>query len=156
MPKPVHTHAVLLERAYALLARRDHARAELKRKLRRYDPPPEVLEGVIAHLAERGYLDDVRFARVVTGSLTRAGSHGPAAIRAKLQARGVDRGLIDDALEGAEADWDEACLALARKRSEDLEDPRARDRVVRFLLRRGFPPGVVFQTLARVREERRG
>ncbi len=80
----------LLSRAITLLARRDHSRAELARKLMRYigeaDDPAE-LKSVLDELVRNQLLSDERFAASVARS--RAPRFGDARIRHDLRRFGV-------------------------------------------------------------------
>ncbi|MGH7584754.1 MAG: regulatory protein RecX, partial [Gemmatimonadales bacterium] len=49
--------------ALRALARRPHAHADLRRRLIQKQHPPLAVERALARLAERGLLDDARFAR---------------------------------------------------------------------------------------------
>ncbi len=80
----------LLSRAVALLARRDHSRAELSRKLSRYigdsDDPAELIR-VLDELDRNQLLSDERFAAAVARS--RSHRFGDARIRHDLRRFGV-------------------------------------------------------------------
>lgn len=144
-PRAVASADELWERAVELLARRAHARGELTRKLRRYQPSAEMLAAVLARLEERGLLDDERFARDRAESLTRGGKAGPARVSAQLRAHGVGATEVQSAVAGLEVDWEEACRATAAERMRrgiDLRDPKARARLLRYLASRGFPHGL--------------
>jgi regulatory protein len=84
--------------------------------------------------------------------LTRAPrGYGAARLRAELRARGVAGPLIDAALRAVDRDsqLDEA-RALARRRLPVLirtAPPKAAGRLRDYLLRRGFPGGVVAQVI---------
>jgi regulatory protein len=127
----------LRERAIRYLARRDHARAELARKLAAHGSPEEI-EEVLDRLTELGLLSDARFAEAwVRGKAARFGT---ARLRHELGRRGVARDTVDAAL-AAEAGDDE--LARARRvwaARFGCAPADARDwaRQARFLQSRGF------------------
>src|SRR5512134_1483310 len=79
----------LLARAVALLARREHSRAELARKLKSYlgDEEPASIDRVLDDLERRKLLSDIRFASAV--ARTKAGKFGDARIRHDLKMAGV-------------------------------------------------------------------
>jgi regulatory protein len=133
-----------------LLARRAWTRAELTARLRRRGAPADVATTVVDDLAGRGYVDDAAFARhwVTTRA---ARGYGAARLRAELRARGVAANLIEAALSALDrgGQLDEA-RRLAGRRLASLTGagpakaaPRLRD----YLLRRGFPNGVVSQVV---------
>ncbi|MBT6278165.1 MAG: regulatory protein RecX [Chromatiales bacterium] len=127
------------ERAVALLARREHSRVELRRKLSRKAYPGDAIEQVLdALVAERLQSDD-RFAYEYCRS--RAGrGYGPRYISAKLRERGVAAQTASLALESADFVWVQGCDEARRKRYGD-EGPQSRkewERQARFLSQRGF------------------
>ena len=139
----------LLTRAIALLARRDHSRAELARKLARYvadgDDPAE-LAGVLDELARTGLLSDVRFAGAVSRS--RAQRFGDARIRYDLRRFGVADEVTTAALfelAGSEA---QRARAVRSKRFTGLPTSAAeRAKQARFLQSRGFSLETIYQVL---------
>ncbi len=125
--------------AVRLLARREHSRAELVRKLGERGAPGELIDQVLESLAARRLQSDERYAEALVSS--RAGrGQGPVRIRRELAERGVAAAAIDEALEGAGQDW----FALARdtRRRRFGGDPptewNERVRQSRFLEYRGF------------------
>ena len=125
--------------AVRLLARREHSRAELARKLDERGAPPDLVVAVLESLAARRLQSDARYAEALVSS--RAGrGQGPVRIRRELAERGVAGPLIDAALEDAGQDW----FALAREtrrrrfRGEAPADWSERVRQSRFLEYRGF------------------
>ncbi len=138
--------AVLRARAAAFdyLAHKPRTEGELRRRLRRHDYGPAVIEQVAARLQELGYLDDAAYAQEYVRARFASKGYGPARIRRELLKRGVEEPLIDQALEAhldAEATR-EAAREHARKkwqRLQDESDPRRRrQKLYGYLRRRGF------------------
>lgn len=137
-PEPP-TEAACREQAVALLARRDHSRLELTRKLDGRGFPPEMIAAVLAELERTGLLRAERFA----GSFVRtrvAKGQGPRRIRGELAERGVAAAGAAAALAAEEVDWIAAARAARCKRfGPDLpRDFKERARQARFLQYRGF------------------
>lgn len=127
--------------AYRLLARRDHARQELARKLRQRKLPEELIQDVLDECDRAGYLDDQRFAALQGRILARKG-WGPRRIDQKLRERGVDASVISQTLDEISAEVDFQALATERLLSrfgppERLDDAQ-RQRAFRHLLHRGY------------------
>lgn len=104
-------HAHLLhegtEKAIELLARSEHSRFLLARKLLQREFPEGVIRDALDRLEERGYLDDRRFAEQWVASRVRRRPEGETALIAGLQARGVDGGLAREVVEAFKQEFPE-------------------------------------------------
>ena len=132
--------------ALRALARRAHARFDLRRRLLQKQHPPAAVDGALERLAASGLLDDARFARDYAGArATRGGGRGPARLVRDLLSQGVPRGVAEEAVRMALADEGvdpaAALRAVAEKRAIQLAGlpPVVRKRrLAAFLARRGF------------------
>ena len=132
------------KQALGLLARREHSRLELRRKLLARSHARDIADQVLDRLQQERLLDEARFAEQFVRSRVGRGQ-GPAKIRAELLRRGVGESLIDATLAEAECDW-VALAAAARRKRFGAGSPRAyreRARQVRFLTSRGFGFGQI-------------
>ncbi len=125
-----------------LLARREHSRLELFRKLqRRFDRRD--LDQALDKLADEGLQSDERFSLSFTRERLLRGQ-GPLRIVAELRARGIPAEMASRAVDVVPAEegtsWSEqAELALQRKYGDaDAADLKERARRARFLAYRGF------------------
>ena len=128
------TPGELKARALGHLARREHSRAELKRKLAPHAQSPAALEQLLDALAAKRQLSDERYAEARAHQLAR--KYGAARIRQDLKAKG-----IDDDIAGrisAEGEAARAAAILARKYRAPAGTREERLRRMRFLLQRGF------------------
>ena len=128
------------------LARREHSRAELRRKLVPRMAEGDDLEAVLDDLAKRGWLSDVRFAELMARAKARR--FGPAKVAHYLRSRGVD----DEAIAaGVAAAGVEACASMetiwGSRFREMPADEKERARQVRFLQGRGFALEEIFRFL---------
>ena len=128
-------------RAIALLARRDHSRAELGAKLMRAGAPAEVIDPVLDKLEAEGLLSEQRYVDSKTRTLISRGK-GPLAIRAAL-GRGMPQ-----ASESA-PDWVAQARGVLRKRfgKEPPVDRAETARRARFLAARGYTPAQIRSAL---------
>jgi regulatory protein len=137
----------LRARAVAWLARRDHSRAELARKLAAVaaaEGRQDEVEPLLHWLQARGYLSDERFAE--SRVQARAGRLGLRRIEAELRQHGVALTAdTRDALATTEAA--RARDVWQRKFGAPAADPRERARQARFLLGRGFDPALVHRLI---------
>jgi len=143
------------DRAWALIARRQRSRSELRTELLRRKFAAAVVEEVVARIEELGHLDDAAFARDVVEREAHARRHGPLIVRRKLASRGVAADIVDEAI--APVANDEAQRASARailekwNRRREPSDPRKRrEAAAGHLMRRGFEPDVVWETVREV------
>lgn len=137
-----------LERAFRLLARRDHTHQELALKLRHKGFDRVAVAGALARCRELGYLDDAKTAMLIAGQLTGRG-YGPLRVRQTLMQKGVDDALIEKALTRCGDDAAQVQNArgqLAKKASRLGREPdpwKRRQIAYRFLTGRGFPSAIV-------------
>lgn len=122
-----------------LLARREHGRVELMRKLRKRGAPEALVEAALQRLAEEGLLSEARYLESFVAYKARAG-YGPQRIREELGQRGLARGDIDQALRDSGIDWFEQLRETwQRKFAGQLPvDARERAQQGRFLAYRGY------------------
>jgi regulatory protein len=127
----------LRERALGLLARREHSRAELARKLQPHVLPEDDLGALLDDLARRKQLSDDRYAESRAHALAR--KFGAARIVRELRARGLDKGLAERASATARVTEVERARAVwlrKFKHPPGSRDERAKQ--MRFLQSRGF------------------
>ena len=144
LDNPVAVRRVAMD----LLARREHGRVELTRKLRQRGAPLELIEAALDRLAEQGLLSETRFLQCFVASRARGG-HGPLRIREDLAQRGLPREVIEQALREAEIDWSEQLREVwQRKFAGHLPlDARERAQQGRFLAYRGYPLDLISRLL---------
>jgi regulatory protein len=141
------------QRALRRLARRDHSEAELRRALTRNGFAASVVAATLARLRSEKYLDDEGFATRFARSRVADHGLGRNRVRQALRARGVSRGIIEKGVAEALKDVSEVAALedLARRywsqHGGDEPIPRIR-KLWAFLLRRGFPAGLVRERLA--------
>ena len=131
----------LLERALNLLARREHSRAELARKLAPH-VEDEDLDGLLDDLEREKLLSNARYAEMLAHA--RSGRHGSLRLKADLRDKGVPAEVMESTLaEAREHDLEAASAVWLKKFGEPPRDAGERAKQMRFLAGRGFPPDVV-------------
>ena len=125
-------------RALDLLARRDHSRVELERKLAARGFAPDQIGPTLEELEASGVLVASRFTESFIRARVARGK-GPVRIRAELAQRGV-AGEASELLRDPDVDWIAAARAARAKRfgAEPPGDYDERARQARFLYQRGF------------------
>lgn len=145
-------HKELLQKAYDLLARRDHSVKELRDKLKRKGAEPADIEEVLQHLQNRSYLNDRSFAEKYTAYRLRSKPLGHLKIRQELAKKGVKKADIDEILQSSE--YDELPLAMdllfLKSRSiAALEPLKRKAKLFSYLKNRGFRPETIYKVLER-------
>jgi regulatory protein len=138
------TGVELRARALRLLARREHSRAELARKLASRAESPGALADLLDSLEQKKQLSDARYAEARVRQLSR--KYGAARIRQDLKASGVGGDIVDGV--SAEGELERARAILERKYRSPATTREERAKRMRFLQSRGFSSDVIFRLLS--------
>jgi len=125
--------------AMNFLARREHTKLELLRKLKRRFPDVVFLEAEVQRLTDENLQSDERFAENFVSY--RAGlGFGIQHIRQDMRQRGLSDSEILQAIEVAAIDWLALAEQVYRKKFGNLPAPdiKARAKRVRYMQYRGF------------------
>jgi regulatory protein len=152
--------AVILEAALRFLEPRQRSIGEVRRRLASAGYQSELVDGAIEKLKGLGILDDATFAQAWVESRDRARPRGERALRRELQVKGIERGVVDDAMEqrrpdpGGDADPDVAAAERLMQRHAAaltrIADPRKRRaRAYALLARNGFDSEIAMTMAAR-------
>ena len=134
-------------RALRLLSMREHSRAELERKLAPHEEEPGTLALALDELQAKGFISEQRVVASVIHR--RAAKLGTARIRQELQAKGLDRTLVEQAMaELRGSEFERARDVWRKKFATPPDSPAERARQARFLVARGFSTEVVRRVLA--------
>lgn len=137
----------LKERALRLLARREHSRAELGRKLAAHAEDPAEVERVLDELVRRGWLSEQRVVEQMMHA--RRARFGARRIERDLLAKGISGEAVATArmeLKGGEM---EAARGVWRRKfgARPPRTPAERARQARFLQGRGFDLDVIMKVI---------
>lgn len=136
----------LKTRALGYLARREHSRLELERKLKPYAQTSEELSSVLDTLEQRGFLSAVRMVEQVIHM--RKSKFGSQRIVHELREKGIAENLIAAALLSIkETEQDSAREVWRKKYGAMPANAKELGRQMRFLMGRGFTPEVIRQVL---------
>jgi len=133
--------------AFDILARREHTRLELTRKLKAKDFTESEIEDILEYLIHEGLQSDERYAESYVQMRRRRG-YGPLKIKQELQQRGVPLDLVDAYVDFYDEVWLEtACQAYEKKYGgKVLDSPNERAKRMRFLQSRGFTGDIIQKT----------
>ena len=127
----------LRARALRLLARREHSREELRRKLVPHLAESDDVESLLEDFTQRGWLSDARFAE--QSIRAKARRFGPLKVAQHLRERGVDEEAIAAGFHAAGQEGIASIESVWKSRFRALPaDDRERARHIRFLQGRGF------------------
>jgi regulatory protein len=119
------------------LARREHSRAQLQRKLAFLASEGEDVEALLDDLARRGWLSDARFAEQTIRAKSQR--FGPLKVAHELRSKGVEDETVSAAFRSAGVEGIASIEAVWRSRfGATPANERERARQVRFLQGRGF------------------
>tara|TARA_R110002073_G_scaffold71269_4_gene175173 strand:+ start:1614 stop:2072 length:459 start_codon:yes stop_codon:yes gene_type:complete len=142
-------HQPTLEaRALSYLARREHSRHELERKLVTHANPPtsEALSDVLDKLEKRGFLSAERVVEQVIRM--RRHKFGSQRIVQELKEKGIETHLITNALpELIETELETARAVWGKKFGVLPANIKERGKQMRFLSSRGFSSEIIRQVL---------
>ena len=147
-----------LDLAYAYINSRDRTVSEVQQRLQRRGVSEELTERAVQTLADQGFLDDARFARLFVADKRTLEQWGSERIRRGLLSRGIDRHLAEEALavepapeladEEPESELARALTLLRRRFPEPPEDRRDRNRALGMLMRKGYESELALDALA--------
>jgi regulatory protein len=129
----------LKARALRCLARREHSRSELERKLAPHAASPDALQALLEQLLARKQLSDERYAEERARALSR--KYGAAKIRHDLRSKGISDAVV--AAVSSEGELERARAILERKYRAPAMSREERAKRARFLQGRGFSSDVI-------------
>ncbi len=135
--------------AMDLLARREHGRVELTRKLLQRGACQDMIDTALDRLTQEGLLSESRYLESYINY--RAGSgYGPLRIREELSQRGLSRGDIEEALRESGFNWQEQLQDTWRRKFAGKlpENAKERARQGRFLSYRGYTLEMIGRVLS--------
>jgi regulatory protein len=146
-PRSRHEGKSLLSRALGWLARREHSRAELARKLAPYAESSDEVRRLLDEIEAKKLLSDRRFTEAL---VRRRGERlGSARVGQELRERGVGADLLNEAVDGLRrTELQRARAVWKRKFGVRAADARERARQMRFLAQRGFDAEVIRRVVA--------
>ncbi len=151
--------AAALQKAYRLLSLRPHSEKEMVCKLKAKGFSGAVVQEALEKLRDLKYLHDASFARQWARHLAVNKLWGNRKISASLQEKGISKRLIDEAMAAArlELPEDEAVRILTAKKTSKRNtgplETKEKHKIFSSLMGRGFPPGLILNSLGRQRED---
>jgi len=137
--RTLETTAEIRFAAMNLLARREHSRLELVRKLQARVEDRTLLDEALDRLIDDKLLDDERFCEAFV-RMRANGGYGPVRVRSELKEKGVSDELAAQYMALHETDWFEQVHVVFEKKYglNPETDAKNRARQQRFLAQRGY------------------
>ena len=152
MKAPRRIEPNLKTRAFGYLARREHSRLELERKLKPHAKNSEELSFLLDTLEQRGFLSAERMLEQVIHM--RKSKFGSQRIVHELREKGIAENLIAAALPNIKETEQESAREVWRKKFGAIPaDAKELARQMRFLMGRGFTAEVIHQVLRHADKE---
>jgi regulatory protein len=127
-------------RALRLLSGREQSRAELERKLASHEEEPGQLAAVLDELEAKDFISPTRVMESVINR--RQAKMGASRIKGELQRKGLDAGMVAEAMDGLRATELDRAREVWRKKFDSKTDagssPADKAKQMRFLAARGF------------------
>lgn len=140
-----------MEIALTYLDRKMYTRHQLLAKLTAREVEPDICQWVLDELEQMGYVNDLDYAIRYAKDGIVLRKYGIRRIRQGLRQKGVADHVVQAALEELESELDPAQqlqeLIAAKAARLDLSDPKQKNKVVGFLVRRGYAYGDIFAAL---------
>lgn len=140
-------------------AYRERCRQEIHKKLSDLGYWGERADQIMNQLADERFWDEWRFAQVFVSDKFRLKRWGRIKIRQGLQQKQVPKVLIEKALkeEIAEEDYWQTLLYLAEKKKKTLREVtnilELKQKMMRFLLQKGYESNMIWRVLEEVLKE---
>ncbi len=140
MPKSINEVAISAQ------ARREHSRAEMRRKLLQKGFSEDEVEASVIQLVENNLLSDERFAESYI-NMRRQRGYGPLRIAQELRERGIGEDLFNDMLDRNNPQWRNIMRQqYVKKYGDELAQEYAeKAKRAKYLQNRGFPLDWVFK-----------
>ena len=142
--------------AFLLLKFRPRSENEIRQRLKKKKFNSEIIESTVSFLKDKGFIDDNYFAKTWIESRIKK-PLGIRRLKAELSIKGINKEIIDTQINEIKKSYPEEDIVggIAQDRLNKLKgcDPqKAKQRVYAYLLRRGFSPETVIDTLTKIKE----
>ncbi len=147
--RPLKPEQSIRNTALDLLARREHTRLEITRKLQAKKYALGEIDRLLDQLEREGLQSDTRFVESYLDSRSQRG-FGPLKIKLGLRERGISSDLIDAYVDFNDRVWLEVAHREYEKKYGDqvLQSERDQAKCERFLRSRGFTSDIIQTTVA--------
>ena len=139
--------------ALRYLAIRMRSEYELANYLRKKEFDGQVILRATRYCQERGYLDDTKYAEMLTRDMININQYGTKKMYTVLRKRGISSEIITPVLRDQvdQAEQLEVAQKLAQKKMKTIRDvSKAKEKIFRYLNQRGFNYSIVAEVVNRL------
>lgn len=130
------------------LAKSEHTASQLRKHLLKRKYHEQVIKDTLEWAERSNLVDDERYASIFLRSHSSKSPMGTFRIRAELQRKGINGGIIDSILEEHDdMELFEVLVRTVRSRYSHLDGDRAFRRAAGYLKRRGFNSDLILKVL---------
>ena len=145
-------HLSLTGRALRLLSTREHSRAELERKLARFEEEPGALAKALDTLQAKDFINEGRVVESVVHR--RSAKLGAARIKQELQSKGLEPETIAQAVQQLRgSDLERAQEVWRKKFGSPPVNATERSKQMRFLASRGFGGDTIHRVVSGAQDD---
>jgi regulatory protein len=157
--QPLPSFEQLLQKLKKYCAWRERCKHEASLKLQQLNANGEQTKQVLKHLAEEGFLDNQRFARMFTQGKLHNNKWGKQRIRMELLQRNIQEADIRQALESINEDeYIRVLKQIIHTKQLELihkKDPHVKEKTARYGIQKGFEPALVWKEVEEATAGRR-
>jgi regulatory protein len=150
--KPKNYDAIMLY-ALKLIARKRYTQKELENKFRDKKMGLKCdQKKVIERLKQLKYIDDKEFAKDYIQTRLLVNPKGPYLLKLELKLKGVDKQIVDNAIEIANIDEMKIALNVLERKKKSIkrvEGGKQKEKIMRTLSSRGFNLETIYKILER-------
>jgi regulatory protein len=148
--KPKNYDAIM-QYALKLIARKRYTQKELENKFRDKKMGLKRDQNkVIARLKQLKYIDDKEFAKDYIQTRLLVNPKGPNLLKLELKLKGVDKQIVDNAVEKADIDEIKVALDVLERKKKSInraEGQKRKEKIMRTLSSRGFKLDTIYKIL---------
>lgn len=135
--------------AFLYLGRRSLTYKQMVDKLQKKEYSEETIKEVMEYLEELNYINDSEYTRRYVADAVNLKKHGKHRIKQDLRLKGISPHIVDEIFEELEPDTNEVLRNLVEIKSKnmDINIPKEKNRLINFLIRRGFSYDDIFHVL---------
>lgn len=144
----------VLDKMTKYCAYQERCEKEVCDKLKTFDIPEDSKKEIFMYLIENRFVDNERFTRAfVRGKINQSG-WGINKIRFQLQRKGIDKEMIDNAIQEFDQDiYREKLIAILKTKAKSIKaenDFQKRQKLAAYGIQKGFEAGLVFETVKNI------